>query len=71
MSGTIKKLIAERHFGFIRAENGQEVFFHSSGVSQNGFDSLQLGQEVNFDLERGEKGLKAVNVRVRREQPLS
>lgn len=71
MTGTIKKLIAERHFGFIRAENGQEVFFHASAVSQNEFDSLRVGQEVNFDLERGDKGPRAVNIRARREQPLS
>ncbi|HZS49586.1 MAG TPA: cold shock domain-containing protein [Bryobacterales bacterium] len=71
MSGTIKKLIAERNFGFIRAENGQDVFFHASAVQQNGFASLAVGQAVNFDLERGEKGPKASNVRARREQPLS
>ena len=71
MTGTIKKLITERRFGFIRGENGQEVFFHSSAVSQNEFDSLRVGQEVNFDVERGDKGPKAVNVRARREQPLS
>ncbi|MBI3667643.1 MAG: cold shock domain-containing protein [Acidobacteria bacterium] len=37
MTGTIKKLISERNFGFIRAENGQEVFFHASAVAQSGF----------------------------------
>jgi CspA family cold shock protein len=71
MTGTIKRLIADRNFGFIRAENGQEVFFHASAVSSNEFHALQVGQEVNFDLERGEKGPKAANVRARREQPLS
>ncbi len=71
MTGKIKKVIAERHFGFIHAENGQDVFFHSSAVNQNEFDSLRIGDEVNFELESGEKGPKAVNVRVRREQPLS
>jgi CspA family cold shock protein len=71
MTGTIKRLIADRHFGFIRAQNGQEVFFHASAVNQNEFGSLRVGQEVNFELERGEKGPKAVNVRARRETPLS
>ena len=71
MTGTIKRLIADRHFGFIRAENGQEVFFHASAVNGADFNSLTVGQEVNFDQERGDKGPKAVNVRVRREQPLS
>ena len=71
MNGKIKKLIPERNFGFIRAESGQEVFFHASAVAQNQFNSLAVGQEVTFDLERGEKGPKAANVRVRDEQPLS
>jgi len=71
MTGTIKRLIADRHFGFIRAENGQEVFFHSSAVQQTEFDTLRVGQEVHFELERGDKGPKAVNVRARREQLLS
>ena len=71
MTGTIKRLVSERRFGFIRTEDGQEVFFHASAVSGGDFDSLTVGQELNFDVERGDKGLKAANVRVRREQPLS
>ena len=63
MTGTIKKLIADRSFGFIRAENRQEVFFHASAVAGNTFASLIEGQEVTFDLERGDRGPKAVNVR--------
>ena len=71
MTGTIKRLVSERRFGFIRTEEGQEVFFHASAVSGSDFDSLTVGQELNFDVERGDKGLKAANVRVRREQLLS
>ena len=71
MTGTIKKLIEGRHFGFIRAENGQEVFFHASAVAGNDFASLTVGQAVEFDLERGDKGPKAANVRARSEQPLT
>jgi CspA family cold shock protein len=71
MTGTIKRLVAERHFGFIRAGNGQDVFFHAAAVSGSDFNSLTLGQEVNFDLERGDKGPKAANVRVSRQQLLS
>jgi CspA family cold shock protein len=63
MTGTIKKLIADRHFGFIRAEDGQEVFFHASTVAGSDFASLAVGQAVTFDLERGDKGPKAANVR--------
>ena len=71
MTGTIKKLISERNFGFIHAENGQDVFFHASAVAQGDFASLTVGQSVHFDLERGEKGPKAANVRAPREQPLT
>ncbi len=70
MTGTIRKLIADKNFGFIRAQNGQDVFFHASDVS-DGFASLSVGQEVNFDLERGRKGPKASKVRLRRTQELS
>jgi CspA family cold shock protein len=69
MTGKIKKLVAHRNFGFILAENGQEVFFHASAVNQNEFNSLKGGEKVSFDLERGDKGPKAANVRVRRDQP--
>ncbi len=71
MTGTIKRLIAERSFGFIRAHDGQEVFFHASAVAQNEFHSLTVGQEVAFDLEPGEKGPRAANVRAQPGQPLS
>jgi len=70
MTGTIKKLVSERHFGFIRAGNGQEVFFHASAVKDTDFESLSAGSAVTFDVESGEKGPKAVNVRLSREQAL-
>lgn len=71
MTGKIKKIVAERNFGFIQAESGQEVFFHASAVAQRAFADLSVGQAVNFDLERGEKGPKAANVRAQNEQTLS
>ncbi len=71
MTGTIKKLVGDRHFGFIHATNGQDIFFHASGVAQNAFTSLSVGQTVQFDLERTEKGPKAANVRVESHQELS
>jgi CspA family cold shock protein len=71
MTGTIKKLIADRNFGFIRTETGQEVFFHASAVAQNAFASLTPGQPVTFELERGQKGPQATNVRPRNEQVLT
>jgi cold shock protein len=62
MQGTIKKLIRERGFGFIGA-HGHEVFFHRSSLQGLNFDGLREGQHVEFEVERGEKGLQAVNVR--------
>ena len=63
-TGTIVRLIYDRGFGFIRQENGEEVFFHASGMASTPFDSLQEGLGVSFDLEedtRG-RGMRAVNV---------
>ena len=63
MEGTIKKLVRDRGFGFIQAQNGQEVFFHRSNVQEPDFDRLKEGQSVAFEVERGEKGPRATNVR--------
>jgi cold shock protein len=63
MQGTIKRVIRDRGFGFIRSSEGQEVFFHRSGLQNLNFDSLKEGDNVEFEMERGEKGPRAVNVR--------
>jgi CspA family cold shock protein len=63
MQGTIKRIIRDRGFGFIRSAEGQEVFFHRSGLKQLTFDTLKEGESVEFDMERGEKGPRATNVR--------
>jgi cold shock protein len=63
MEGTIKRLIRDRGFGFIRSEDGQEVFFHRSTLQGLDFDALREGERVAFELERGSKGPRAVNVR--------
>jgi len=63
LNGKIKRLIRERGFGFITAEDGTEVFFHRSDLVEADFDTLEEGASVEFDLERGAKGLRAVNVR--------
>src|ERR1700710_2469244 len=54
-SGSIKRLVRDRGFGFIRDEGGQEWFFHRSSV-QGSFDSLNEGQRVSFDEEPSAKG---------------
>jgi CspA family cold shock protein len=62
-SGTIKRLVRDRGFGFIRDDGGQEWFFHRSGVAQGAFDQLGEGQRVSFDEEESAKGPRAGNVR--------
>ena len=63
-TGTIKRLVRERGFGFIQGQDGVEVFFHKSALQGGAFDGLAEGQAVEFDVERGEKGPRAANVRV-------
>jgi CspA family cold shock protein len=63
-SGTIKKVIAERGFGFIAAEDQKEYFFHRGGLDAPlDFDRLVGGERVSFDIETGPKGPRAVHVR--------
>jgi CspA family cold shock protein len=64
-SGTVARLVRDRGFGFVRTENGADVFFHKSSLQGVEFDSLSEGQAVEFDLGRGEKGTRAENVRLR------
>ena len=62
MQGTIKRVIRDRGFGFIRAADGLEVFFHRTSLQQLNFDSLREGERVEFEMERGEKGPRATSV---------
>ena len=62
--GTIKKLVSDRGFGFIAAEDGVEYFFHRSGLDQSlNFDSLNGGERVQFEIEASQKGPRAFRVR--------
>ena len=61
-TGTIKKLVTDRGFGFITAEDGKEYFFHRSSIEN--FDSLRGEETVTFDVESGPKGPRANRVRV-------
>jgi CspA family cold shock protein len=63
-TGTIKRLVRERGFGFIMGQDGTELFFHRSALSGEGFDSLSEGQAVEFDVEKGNKGPRAANMKV-------
>ena len=62
LNGTIKKLISERGFGFIAADDGKEYFFHRDGTAD--FDALLGGEKVTFDVQASPKGPRANNVRV-------
>ena len=64
ISGTIKRLVSDKGFGFIVAPDGTEYFFHNSACTQTRFDDLREGQAVTFDLGQGPKGPRGENVRV-------
>ena len=62
-TGTIKRVISERGFGFIIAPDGTEYFFHKDGLAPSlDFDRLVGGESVTFDVESGPKGPRAVQV---------
>ncbi len=63
-NGTIKWFNEKRGFGFIEQEEGPDVFVHFSNIKGTGFKSLKEGDRVTFDIEQGEKGPAAVNVKV-------
>ncbi len=63
MQGTIKRVIRDRGFGFIRSVDGKEIFFHRSSLHELNFDVLKEGQAVEFEMENGPKGPRAVTVR--------
>ncbi|MFP3975001.1 MAG: cold-shock protein [Dehalococcoidia bacterium] len=64
MKGEIKKLVQDRGFGFITAEDQKEVFFHRSALAGDEFDTLHEGAAVEFNLESGPKGFRAADVKV-------
>jgi len=63
-TGKIKKLVRDRGFGFISDTDGREVFFHQNSLVEVKFDALNEEQSVTYDVEKSDKGLRAVNVRV-------
>ena len=63
MSGTVKRLVSDKGFGFIAAEDGNEYFFHQSGCANVQFDDLREGQAVTFERGQGPKGPRAENVK--------
>ncbi len=62
MVGTVKWFNAEKGFGFIEREGGEDVFVHFSAIRAEGYKSLDEGQRVQFDIEQGQRGAQATNV---------
>ena len=62
-TGTVKFFNAEKGFGFISREQGDDVFVHYSNIQGGGYRSLEQGQQVEFDVAPGRKGEEAQNVR--------
>ncbi len=60
--GTVKWFNAEKGFGFISVEDGNDVFVHFSAIQSDGFKTLEEGQKVEFDVVDGAKGPQAANV---------
>ena len=61
--GTVKWFNAEKGYGFISPESGEDVFVHFSAIQASGYRTLEEGQAVEFDVAQGQRGLQAVNVR--------
>jgi CspA family cold shock protein len=63
-TGTIKRVIADRGFGFIAGDDGKEYFFHRDGIEPPlTFEALASGEKVEFDVTSGPRGPRAARVR--------
>ncbi len=62
MNGTVKWFSAEKGYGFITTEDGQDIFAHFSQIQKDGFKTLEEGQAVTFDVVDSDKGQQAENI---------
>lgn len=63
MKGTVKMFNKEKGFGFIRAENGTDYFFHYSALVMDSYKTAEQGEAVEFDVEESDRGPRAANVK--------
>lgn len=61
-TGTVKWFNADKGYGFITVDNGDEVFAHFSEIQSDGFKTLEEGQKVQFDITEGNRGPQASNI---------
>ena len=61
-NGTVKWFNADKGFGFITGEDGNDVFAHFSAIQGDGFKTLEEGQAVSYDVEDGQRGPQAINI---------
>lgn len=64
VNGTVKWFNAEKGYGFITAEDGNDVFVHFSQINKDGFKTLEEGEKVEFEIAEGQRGPQAENVTV-------
>ena len=62
LTGTVKWFNSEKGYGFIKTEDGSEIFVHFTAIQTLGVKSLEEGQKVTFETQDGNRGLQAVNV---------
>lgn len=64
MNGTVKWFSAEKGYGFITTEDGEDIFAHFSQIQKEGFKTLEEGQSVTFDVVESDKGAQAENIEI-------
>ena len=64
MKGKVKRFNKNKGYGFITNEEGQDAFFHFSQLKMEGYKTVDIGADVEFDLVEGERGLQAQNIEV-------
>ncbi|MCX7653598.1 MAG: cold shock domain-containing protein [Fervidobacterium sp.] len=64
MKGTVKWFDAKKGYGFITKEDGEDIFVHYSAIQAEGYKTLKEGDKVEFDVQNGQKGPQAANVKV-------